>query len=75
MSLIFQARGTPTPQNWPGVDSLPNYIQYQNRDAPNMYELFRNVVKAEDANAIDLLSKLLQLNPVNRITADEVIHF
>ena len=40
-----------------------------------MYELFRNVVKAEDANAIDLLSKLLQLNPVNRITADEVIHF
>ena len=64
---IFQRRGTPTADIWPGVVRLPHY----NAEFPQWRE--RNITEFVSAAAMggpsgtDLLSKLLQYDPDRRI--------
>ncbi|KAM0683013.1 TFIIH complex serine/threonine-protein kinase subunit kin28 [Mitosporidium daphniae] len=69
LKLICKALGTPTRESWPGIDSLPDWVELPFYGRPNLNLQF----SAASADAIDLLSKLLELVPANRITAREAL--
>ncbi|XDG02045.1 hypothetical protein ABKA04_001660 [Annulohypoxylon sp. FPYF3050] len=73
ISLICQAIGTPTEENWPGVTSLPEYavegeiIPVQGRD------VFMGRFGTVGYDGVDLLMKTLTLDPKKRITAYDML--
>jgi len=69
LSKIFAALGTPTEETWPGMTSLPNYIQFNYCPGTPLKQLF---TAAKD-DAIDLLSQMIKFNPSSRITATEAL--
>jgi serine/threonine protein kinase len=67
---IFKITGTPSENTWPGVMELP--------DMKKKFPMFkptdlRKCVPNASAEAIDLLSKMLILDPNERATAEEVL--
>ncbi|DBA00606.1 TPA: hypothetical protein N0F65_007735 [Lagenidium giganteum] len=69
LGKIFHALGTPTEDQWPGMSSLPNYIEFTPNPAPPLSSIF----SAASEDALDLLSKLLKYNPSERLTASEAL--
>jgi serine/threonine protein kinase len=67
LARIFNVLGTPTDETWPNVRLLPNYIEFDYREALNLSQLFRS-----ESGALDLLLRMLTLNPSKRISAAEV---
>lgn len=67
---IFQVMGTPTNQSWPGISTLPDYKptfpKWQKKS-------LKNILPSISQSGIDLLEKLLELNPDQRITALEAL--
>ena len=73
LSLIFDALGTPTEEQWPGMKALPTASQVVFKPIPapsavSLRQLFRC-----DADAIDLLQHFLCFDPSRRITAEEAL--
>lgn len=67
---IFQFHGTPTEKTWPGVSSIPDFKPIFPRfRAVDPYNYFK-VMKPD---AIDLLLKLVALDPSRRISAIEAL--
>lgn len=67
---IFGALGSPDELSWPSMTLLPNYIPIRrNEPVPPLSEQFQGV----PADALDLLSKMVCLNPAQRITAAEAL--
>ncbi|KAL1450630.1 hypothetical protein WDU94_002972 [Cyamophila willieti] len=73
LDKIFKILGTPTEEYWEGVSLLPGYHAHQN----NMYagkKLGLTFPRLYDiAEGESLASALLQLDPVNRIGADDAL--
>ncbi|KAF6002765.1 hypothetical protein CCYA_CCYA08G2392 [Cyanidiococcus yangmingshanensis] len=69
LGKIFATLGTPDPQQWPGVDALPAYMAFTPTQQPPLSELFRAAPPA----ALDLLARMLALNPNERISAKEAL--
>lgn len=75
LEIIIQAIGQPTEQNWPGVTKLEGYM------APEATAAQRVRTKAEwkamfpiiDDSGLDLLMKMLMLDPRKRPTAKQVL--
>ncbi|ELR13631.1 Cyclindependent kinase [Acanthamoeba castellanii str. Neff] len=71
LELIVRTCGTPDERNWPGVTKLEGYkllqglMGHKNR----LSEVFGKF----DPRALDLLSKMLALNPAQRPTASEAL--
>jgi len=63
---IFQALGTPSEANWPGVSALPYYKPTFPKWTGNHLRTF---VPNLDPMGLDLLAKLLTYNPSERISA------
>lgn len=67
---VFQVLGTPDEATWPGVTSLPDYSpafpQWSARP-------LKAVVPSLDETGLDLLSRMLVLDPTKRITAREAL--
>jgi cyclin-dependent kinase 8/11 len=70
---IFRVLGKPSPKIWPGVAELPNWTEAQNwQEYPRMLHKKIPELPADSAG-YDLLSRLLDYNPVTRITASEAL--
>ncbi|KAE9015603.1 Cyclin-dependent kinase [Phytophthora rubi] len=71
LQLIFGLCGMPTEETWPGFFKLPGAENFQMDDkyVCPLRERFKNF----PPHAIDLLEKLLQLDPAKRITAAEAM--
>ncbi|CAI7840748.1 unnamed protein product [Closterium sp. NIES-53] len=67
---IFRMLGTPNDDNWPGVSQLPDYKtsfpQWTSKD-------HQSIVPTLEKSGIDLLSKMLCLDPSKRVTAREAL--
>lgn len=67
---IFQFHGTPSEKTWPGISSIPDFKPSFPRFKPqNPHEFFKNM----KPDAIDLVMKLIALDPTKRITAVEAL--
>lgn len=73
LGRIFSILGTPTKETWPGATELPNYVEFDKTEP----EEFEMIFQAVDKNLVDLLSKLLVLDPNKRISLDDALdhHF
>ncbi|KAF5832316.1 kinase-like domain-containing protein, partial [Dunaliella salina] len=70
LGKIFQALGTPNESTWPGLSSLPAYVEFQPVTAPPLRSLFPAAVSAD---ALDLLGKMVSMNPAHRPSAAEAL--
>mmetsp|Transcript_45437 Transcript_45437/g.106247 ORF Transcript_45437/g.106247 Transcript_45437/m.106247 type:complete len:422 (-) Transcript_45437:213-1478(-) len=72
LDLIFRLCGTPDESNWPGVSKLPMYdrlVGSRQATTSHSRQLVTKLTKSvPDPAALDLLDKLLTLNPRERIT-------
>jgi len=67
---IFQFHGTPTERTWPGISQIPDFKPIFPRfKAVDPYSYFK-VMKSD---AVDLLLKLVALDPSKRISAVEAL--
>jgi cyclin-dependent kinase 7 len=69
LGLIFGALGTPPPGAWPGVDALPAFVPFSERAPPPLAASFPGA----PPDAVDLLARLVALNPAARITAADAL--
>lgn len=68
LGRIFELLGTPNEENWPDAIQLPTYFQFTQADPKPFETVFSNVPE----ETLDLLKKILALNPTQRISASEV---
>ncbi|XP_058200025.1 cell division control protein 2 homolog [Rhododendron vialii] len=67
---IFRLLGTPTEDSWPGVSSLSGFPNEVIQAQP---EYFGSVTRHLEAGGVDLLQRLLCLDPDRRITAEAAL--
>ena len=67
---IFQMYGTPTEKEWNGITKLPYYkLSFPQFKGKGIRKFNNNI----DEKGIDLLEKMLQLDPAKRISAKKVL--
>eukprot|EP00919_Chromeraceae_sp_WS-2016_P076770 GHVR01181510.1.p1 GENE.GHVR01181510.1~~GHVR01181510.1.p1 ORF type:complete len:245 (-),score=44.18 GHVR01181510.1:71-805(-) len=69
LGSIFAFTGTPSQERWPGATSLPLYCDFEYRDGKD----YRIEFPSASTEAIDLISKLLQLDPNMRPSAEQAL--
>jgi len=67
---IFRALGTPTVETWPDVDQLPDYQEGFPKWVAKPWE---DLCPKLDEQGVDLLKRMLQYVPENRISAKEAL--
>ena len=68
---IFQMYGTPTEQTWPGITKLPDFKLTFPQFKGNGIESYN---KNLDPIGLDLLAKMIQLDPCKRISAKAALN-
>ena len=70
LQKIFRLMGTPSERTWPGISQLPEYkANFPSYATQQLHILLPQI----DQLGVDLLGKLLQLRPENRISAQEAL--
>ena len=68
---IFQMYGTPTERTWPGITKLPDFkLTFPQFKGKGIEAYNKNI----DPIGLDLLSKMLQLDPCKRISAKAALN-
>ncbi|KAG6555763.1 hypothetical protein Mapa_003003 [Marchantia paleacea] len=70
LSKIFQIRGTPNEETWPGISALQEFVPLFPQWNPMEMS---DVVPDLEPRGKNLLDRLLILNPNNRISAEEAL--
>lgn len=73
VNLVCQAVGTPTEENWPGVSKLPEYTVPEPPNPVRGRDYYLSMFGTAGLEGVDLLMKMLVLDPRNRITAQQVL--
>jgi len=73
ISLICQAIGTPTEENWPGVSKLPEYTVPDPHNPIRGRDHYLGTFGTTGTEGVDLLMKMLLLDPRKRITGKEAL--
>ena len=68
---IFQMYGTPTERTWPGITKLPDFKLTFPQSKGKAIEAYNKNI---DPIGLDLLSKMLQLDPCKRISAKAALN-
>lgn len=66
---IFQVLGNPTEENWPGLTSLSDFIDFK----PFAAVPLRNIFTAAGDDLLDVISGLLILNPLKRLDCTQCL--
>jgi len=71
ISVVFSILGTPNPQNWPNFGNLPdaNKITFENMETKS----WKQIMKCNNNDAIDLISHMVRLDEHSRITSDDAL--
>lgn len=73
INLICQAIGTPAEDNWPGVSQLPEYTVPDQIIPVRQKDHYLATFGTAGHEGVDLLMKMLILDPRKRITAEEAL--
>ncbi|KAI9046541.1 hypothetical protein LZ554_009287 [Drepanopeziza brunnea f. sp. 'monogermtubi'] len=73
VNLICQAVGTPTEDNWPGVSKLPEYTVPEPVVPVRTKDHYLQTFGTAGHEGVDLLMKMLILDPRKRITGREAL--
>ncbi|KAJ6814679.1 cyclin-dependent kinase C-2 [Iris pallida] len=71
LTKIFELCGTPDEINWPGVSKIPWYNNF--KPAKPMKRRVREIFKHFDRHALELLERMLTLDPSQRISAKDAL--
>ncbi|CAI9109462.1 OLC1v1009284C1 [Oldenlandia corymbosa var. corymbosa] len=71
LNKIFELCGTPDEMNWPGVSKMPWYSKF--KPARPMKRRIRDFFRHFDRHALELLDKMLALDPSQRIGAKDAL--
>ncbi|XP_078441073.1 cyclin-dependent kinase C-2-like isoform X2 [Wolffia australiana] len=71
LTKIFELCGTPDEVNWPGVSKIPWYNNF--KPPKPMKRRVREVFKHFDRHALELLERMLTLDPSQRISAKDAL--
>ncbi|OUZ99342.1 Protein kinase domain [Macleaya cordata] len=71
LNKIFELCGAPDEINWPGVSKIPWYNNF--KPTRPMKRRVREVFKHFDRHALELLEKMLTLDPSQRISAKDAL--
>lgn len=69
LGLIFQKLGTPEYHQWQSAKDLPTYLEFTHPPPVPLHQQFPLL----DPTGVDLLQKLLSLDPTKRISAQEAL--
>lgn len=69
LKVIFQALGSPSEEDWPGMTSLPDYVTFPHSPKPALASIFN----AASNDALDLLERMLTFDPNRRINPREAL--
>lgn len=69
LTRIFQVFGNPTEENWPGLKSLSDYVEFKPFTSVPLKQIFT----AAGDDLLDVIGGLLVLNPNKRKTCTEIL--
>lgn len=69
LNQIFKVLGSPSEEDWPHVSTLPHFVQFK----PMPAIPFRDIFTASSDDLIEVLEKMLALNPLKRCTCKEAL--
>ncbi|RAL53071.1 unnamed protein product [Cuscuta campestris] len=71
LNKIYELCGTPDEINWPGVTKIPWYNKF--KPSRPMKRRVRETFRTFDRHALDLLDKMMTLDPSQRISAKDAL--